>query len=101
VVPAIISTPNVISFNNILRAENIDPATVRLIRHQEGRRRGQIIFATSRMPDGRAKVEEYQRTQHRSTAECNPMARYVYGVQNDGATGVCDEYPFHSAAQNT
>jgi hypothetical protein len=49
-----------------LRAEDIDPTTVKLVRHQEGGRRGQIIFATSRMPDGRAKVEEYQRIQHRT-----------------------------------
>ena len=51
-----------ITFNDILHAEGIDPAMVKLVRHQEGGRRG-MIFATSRQPDGRAKVEAYQRVQ--------------------------------------
>lgn len=54
-----------LTFNQVLTAEGIDPATVKLVRHQEGGSRGQMIYATSRMPDGRVKVEQYQRIQSR------------------------------------
>ena len=64
-----------ISFNDILRAEDIDAATVKLVRHQEGGQRGQIIFATSRMPDGRAKVQEYQRIQRRKVFDVGEIGR--------------------------
>jgi hypothetical protein len=89
-----------ISFNDLLRAEDIDPATVKLVRHQEGGRRGQIIFATSRMPDGRAKVEEYQRIQHRTVFDVGGLiATFIvtprgdtlfFGLYRVDGLGVCE-----------
>jgi hypothetical protein len=37
---------------------------------------------------------------YNSTPTCEPIARYIYGVDNGGDTGVCDEYPFNSTTQN-
>ncbi len=89
-----------ITFNDILRAEGIEPATVKLVRHQEGRRRGQNIYATSRVADGRAKVEEYQRIQHRKVFDVGGLiATFIVTPRGDtlflgfyrvGAVGICE-----------
>ena len=69
-----------ITFNDILLAEGINPATVKLVRHQEGGRRGMIVYATSRQPDGRTKVEEYQRVQSRKVFDVGGLAEAARGV---------------------
>lgn len=87
-----------ITFNDILHAEGIEPATVKLVRHQEGGRRG-MIFATSRQPDGRAKVEEYQRVQSNKVFVVGGLiASFIvtprgdtlfFGLYRVDAVGVC------------
>ena len=89
-----------ISLNDILRAEGIDPAMVKLVRHQEGGRRGQIIYATTRLPDGRARVEEYQRIQHRKVFDVGGLiASFIvtprgdtllFGLYRVDAVAVCE-----------
>lgn len=89
-----------ISFNDILRAEDIDPATVKLVRHQEGGRRGMIVYTTSRQPDGRARVEEYQRIQHRKVFDVGGLiASFIvtphgdtlfFGLYRVDAVGLCE-----------
>ncbi len=73
-----------ITFNDILLAEGINPATVKLVRHQEGGRRGMIVYATSRQPDGRAKVEEYQSVQSRKVFEVGGLiASFIVTPRGD------------------
>lgn len=89
-----------LTFNHVLSAEGIDPAMVRLVRHQEGGRRGQVIYATSRMPDGRAKVEAYQRIQSRKVFDIGGLIAsflvtprgdtILFGLYGVAAVGVCD-----------
>ena len=89
-----------LTFNHILRAEEIDPATVKLVRHQEGGRRGQAIYATSRMPDGHAKVEAYQRIQSRKVFDVGGLiASFLvaprgdtlfFGLYRVATVGLCD-----------
>lgn len=54
-----------ITFNDVLRSEGVDPAKVRLVRHHDAGRRGPTIYGAFRSPDGRRLLEEYQRIQHR------------------------------------
>jgi hypothetical protein len=56
----------VITFNDVLRSEGIDPTGVRLVRHQDAARREPTIYAAWRSTNGRHLVEEYQRIQSRN-----------------------------------
>jgi len=55
----------VITFNDILRSEGIEPTGVRLVRHLDTGRREPTIYAAWRSSKGRHLVEEYQRIQAR------------------------------------
>lgn len=91
-----------ITFNEILRAEGIDPANVRLVRHLDTGRRSPTIYATYRSPDGRRLIEEYQRIQHRRVFEVGELvASFVvtprprnetllFGLYRVEAVGKCD-----------
>ena len=55
-----------ITFNDILRSEAIDPEAVRLVRHEDAGKGASRIYATWRQGDlGRRRFEEYQRGQSR------------------------------------
>jgi hypothetical protein len=56
----------VLSFNDVLRSEGIDPTKVRLVRHIDTSRRSPTIYAAWRSPKGRRLVEDYQRIQKRN-----------------------------------
>jgi len=58
--------PLMLTFNDVLRSEGIEPADVRLVRHIDTRRRSPTIYATWRSPNGRRLVEAYQRIQARN-----------------------------------
>ena len=55
-----------ITFNDILEVEGIDPKSVRLVRHLDTARRGTTIYAAWRSPNGRKLVEAYQQIQGKS-----------------------------------
>lgn len=57
--------PDVITFNDVLRAAGFEPKSVRLVRHLDTGRREPTIYAAWRSPNGRQLVEEYQRIQSR------------------------------------
>jgi len=56
----------VLTFNDVLRSEGIEPAKVRLVRHIDTSRRSPTIYAAWRSPNGRRLVETYQRIQRRN-----------------------------------
>ena len=58
-----------ISFNDVLRSEGVDPATVRLARHQDTRAPGRSIYAIWKSPGGPELVEAYQAVQAREVFE--------------------------------
>jgi hypothetical protein len=63
-----------ITFNDVLRSEGIDPANVRLVRHQDSRVAHSSIYATWRQRDnGHALVEEYQSLQSRRVFEVGDL----------------------------
>src|SRR3954465_8919664 len=55
----------VLTFNNLLQLAGIDVTSqsVRLVRHHDTRHRSPTVYAAWRSPDGRDRVEEYQRIQ--------------------------------------
>jgi hypothetical protein len=58
-----------ITFNDVLRSAGVDPARVRLARHQDTRTPGRSIYATWKSPGGPEQVEEYQAVQDRDRFE--------------------------------
>lgn len=92
-----------LSFNDILRAEGIDPAKVRLVRHQDAGRRSPTIYGTYRSPGGRRLVEEYQCVQSRRVFNVGELvASFVvtprprnqtlfFGLYRVDAVGKCED----------
>jgi hypothetical protein len=73
-----------ISFNSLLRAESIDPATVKLVRHQDKRISGRPTpYQLWKMPDG--SFEKYQSIQKRPKifAEAKFLAAFVATPLNE------------------
>lgn len=58
-----------ITFNDVLRSAGVDPAGVRLARHQDTRTPRRSIYATWKSPGGPEQVEEYQAVQDRNRFE--------------------------------
>src|SRR5712691_3752800 len=91
-----------ITFNDVLRSESIDPTSVRLVRHLDTARREPTIYAAWRSPNGRHLVEEYQRIQSRRVFRVGDLvASFVVtprprnetlfiGIYHVGALGECE-----------
>jgi hypothetical protein len=72
-----------LTLNDVLRAESIDPAQVRLLRHQDGRLQRCAIYAAWRRRD--SSFESYQRIQRRDRFNVGDLlASFV--VTPEGAT---------------
>ncbi|MEZ4554399.1 MAG: GIY-YIG nuclease family protein [Dehalococcoidia bacterium] len=84
-----------LTFNDILRAESIDPSVVRLLRHQDGRLRRGAIYAAWKRRDGA--FEAYQRIQRRDRFRVGDLlASFV--VTLDSSTLLAGLYAVRAAA---